>query len=62
MFLKQNLYPKTIRLWTHPKVQITPHIASITNPEAGVDQIIKNATAVKKGTDLVHVVDPKKGY
>ena len=54
--------PKDNPLWTHPKVQITPHIASITNPEAGVAQIINNAKAVKEQTDLVHVVDPKKGY
>ena len=54
--------PKDNPLWTHPKVQITPHIASITNPEAGVTQIVNNAIAVEKGTDLVHVVDPKKGY
>ena len=54
--------PKDSPLWTHPKVQITPHIASITNPEAGVAQIINNAIAVKKGTDLVHIVNPKKGY
>ena len=54
--------PKDHPLWTHPKVQITPHIASITNPEAGVAQILNNARAVKNGNDLVHVVDPKKGY
>lgn len=54
--------PKDNPLWTHPKVQITPHIASITNPEAGVAQIVNNAIAVEKGTDLVNVVDPKKGY
>ena len=54
--------PKDNPLWTHPKVQITPHIASITNPEAGVAQIVNNVIAVDKGIDLVHVVDPKKGY
>jgi glyoxylate/hydroxypyruvate reductase A len=54
--------PKNNPLWTHPKVQITPHIASITNPEAGVAQIINNAKAVNENTDLEHVVDSKKGY
>ena len=54
--------PKNNPLWTHPKVQITPHIASITNPEAGVAQIINNAIAVNENTDLEHVVDSKKGY
>ena len=54
--------PKQHPFWNHPKVQITPHIASITNPEAGVVQILNNATALKKKTDLVHLVNPKKGY
>ena len=54
--------PKNNPLWTHPKVQITPHIASITNPEAGVAQIINNAKAVNEDTELEHVVDSKKGY
>ena len=54
--------PKGSPLWTHPKVQITPHIASITNPQAGVAQIINNAKALKEQADLAHVVDPKKGY
>ena len=48
--------------WLHPKVQMTPHIASITNPEAGVAQILNNAFAVKQENNLVHTVDPKKGY
>lgn len=54
--------PKDHPFWLHPKVQMTPHIASITNPEAGVAQILNNAFAVKQENDLVHTVDPKKGY
>lgn len=54
--------PKDSPLWTHPKVQITPHIASITNPEAGVNQILNNAVALNGMGNLIHVVDPKKGY
>ncbi len=54
--------PKEHPFWTHPKVQTTPHIASITNPEAGVAQILNNAFAVKHENNLVHTVDPKKGY
>jgi len=54
--------PKDSPFWEHPKVQITPHIASITNPEAGVGQILDNATAVQKGEALQHTVNSKKGY
>ena len=42
-------------------MQITPHIASITNPEAGVGQILDNATAVQKGEALQHTVNSKEG-
>ena len=54
--------PKSSPLWKHPKVQITPHIASITNPEAGVNQIIENVSAVAHNLPLQHVVNPQKGY
>jgi len=54
--------PKQHPFWNHPKVQITPHIASITNPEAGVAQILNNAKALMKNTPLVHLVNPRKGY
>lgn len=49
-------------LWEHPKVVLTPHIAGITNPEAAVPQIIANYQAMKTGGELIHVVDPEKGY
>lgn len=49
-------------LWSHPKVQITPHIASITKPEAGVRQILDNWGRLKKGEALLHKVSIDKGY
>ena len=49
-------------LWSHPKVQITPHIASITKPEAGVRQILDNWSRLKKGEALLHQVSIDKGY
>lgn len=54
--------PKDHPLWTHPKVQITPHIASITNPAAGVAQILTNALALQEGAQLNHIVNREKGY
>ena len=54
--------PKESSLWHHPKVTITPHIASITKPEAGVRQIVANWERVKNKTPLEHQVDLQKGY
>ena len=54
--------PKESPLWEHPKVKITPHIASITNPEAGVEQILKNWVRILSRKPLQHQVDLDKGY
>lgn len=54
--------PSNSLLWSHPKVQITPHIASITKPEAGVRQILDNWSRLKKGEALLHQVSIDKGY
>lgn len=54
--------PQDSPFWQHPKVRITPHIASITNPEAGVKQILANWQRVHTGVPLEHQVNLQKGY
>ncbi len=54
--------PKVSPLWTHPQIQITPHIASITNPNAGVKQIVENSIRLQKSENLLHLVNHNKGY
>jgi len=54
--------PKESPLWMHPLVQITPHIASITNPNAGVKQIVENSIRLQKSENLLHLVNLNKGY
>ncbi|MGB2085626.1 MAG: 2-hydroxyacid dehydrogenase [Flavobacteriaceae bacterium] len=61
VFEKEPL-PQQSPLWTHPRVQITPHIASITQPEAGVKQVLKNVKALIEGKTLTNTVNTKKGY
>lgn len=48
--------------WEHPKVTITPHIASLTNVETAVEQLVENYRRFKTGKQLLHVVSLKKGY
>ena len=58
----QEPLPAESPLWTHPKIQVTPHIASITAPETAAEQIFKNLEAWEKGSPLAYQIDPYKGY
>lgn len=49
-------------LWKHPRINITPHIASITNPESVAVQIVENYYRCKEGKVLLNLVSREKGY
>jgi glyoxylate/hydroxypyruvate reductase A len=48
--------------WTHPKVTLTPHIASITNPHTASAQVAENIRRLQQGEALVGVVDRQRRY
>jgi glyoxylate/hydroxypyruvate reductase A len=48
--------------WIHPKIIITPHISSLTDPKAVMPQIVENYHRMKSGEALFNVVDVKRGY
>ncbi len=48
--------------WRHPKVRLTPHIASISDPRIVADQVAENVRRVRVGQSLLHQVDPAAGY
>ncbi len=54
--------PKNNPIWHHPKIKMTPHIASITNPAAAVPEIFKNYKRVMNGDEPLHIVNVDKGY
>ncbi|MBL4907914.1 MAG: glyoxylate/hydroxypyruvate reductase A [Sneathiella sp.] len=54
--------PQDNPLWSHPKVRITPHVASIANPDRVAALIAKNIIRARKGEPLVNQVDTTKGY
>ena len=37
--------------WTHPRVRLTPHIASATRPETAVDRVLDNLRRHRAGDD-----------
>ncbi|HEU0201245.1 MAG TPA: glyoxylate/hydroxypyruvate reductase A [Burkholderiaceae bacterium] len=49
-------------LWVHPRVLLTPHIASMTQPETAVDVVLDNIRRHRAGEPLMGVVDRARGY
>lgn len=54
--------PEAHPFWKHPKVLVTPHVASITDPVKTVEQLIDNYRRMLLGNDLKNTVDRQKGY
>lgn len=48
--------------WDHPKVTITPHNASVTDPDSAARQVVENIHRFRRGEALPNIVDPKAGY
>ena len=59
---EQEPLVKSSPLWEHPKVKITPHIASLTYPKQGVLQVLESFDLVKKGLTPRYPVDRDKMY
>ena len=48
--------------WAHSKVTLTPHVASLTQPETAAPVILENIRRHKAGEPLLNVVDVARGY
>ena len=48
--------------WAHPRVTVTPHIASETRPETAAEVIAENIRRGEAGEPLLHLVDRTAGY
>ncbi len=54
--------PRGHPFWSHPKVTVTPHIASITNPETAADGVAENLRRLADGRPLLNLADRARGY
>ena len=54
--------PKNSPLWLHPKVKLTPHIASLTYPKESTFQVLNCFERLEKGLDLPQQVSREKMY
>lgn len=48
--------------WRHPKITVTPHIASRTVPEAAAAKVIENVRRAREGLPLLNLVDRRERY
>jgi len=49
-------------LWRHPRLLVTPHIASMTQPETAALVLLDNLERYRSGIAMHGVVDRRKGY
>ena len=56
--------PKGHRLWTHPRVIVTPHTAGGSPRRAGrvIETFIENLRRLRTGEPLLAIIDKEKGY
>ncbi len=54
--------PASHPFWSHPRVMLTPHIASMTQPETAVDVVLENIRRHLAGAPLNGLVERARGY
>ena len=61
VYCKEPL-PADHSFWDESRIQLTPHIASVTNPQAAAPQIIENFRRLKANQPLQNLVNRQRGY
>ncbi|CAL2108251.1 glyoxylate/hydroxypyruvate reductase [Tenacibaculum sp. 190524A02b] len=61
VFRKEPL-PKEHPFWKHPKITITPHIASLTTKESAINLVLDNYNRFQNNQPLLHTISHTKGY
>ncbi len=54
--------PSDHSFWSHPKIVLTPHIASVTQPETAAVAVIENIKLCRAGLDPIGLIDRRGGY
>jgi glyoxylate/hydroxypyruvate reductase len=48
--------------WTHRRILLTPHIATMTQPETAAEVVLQNIDRHRQGLALLNVIDRQRGY
>jgi glyoxylate/hydroxypyruvate reductase A len=54
--------PADHAFWSHPKILLTPHVASVTQAETAARAVVDNIRRHRAGQDLIGLVDRMRGY
>ncbi|BAB53226.1 2-hydroxyacid dehydrogenase [Mesorhizobium japonicum] len=54
--------PTSHPFWRHPKIILTPHVASVTQPVTAARAVIENIRRHRAGLDPIGLVDRSRGY
>ena len=58
----QEPLPAGHPFWTHPRVHMTPHVASVSDPASVAPQIVENYRRLAAGAPLANLVSRARGY
>ncbi|MEM6388092.1 MAG: glyoxylate/hydroxypyruvate reductase A [Pseudomonadota bacterium] len=59
---REEPLPPAHPFWSHEKVTVTPHIASVTRQSTAAEVIAENVWRGENGEPFLHLVDRKRGY
>lgn len=59
---REEPLPRDHPFWAHPRVTVTPHIASATRPETASRAVAENVRRGEAGEPFLHLVDRARGY
>lgn len=48
--------------WRHPRIFVTPHVASMTQPDTAAPVVLENIRRHQRGEPLVGLIDRARGY
>lgn len=54
--------PEGHPFWAHPRVFVTPHVASLSNPISLSDHVTRNIARIEQGAEPFGLVDRARGY
>jgi len=54
--------PPEHAFWRHPRIRLTPHIASMTQPLSAAEALLDNLARFEAGEPMVGLVDRARGY
>lgn len=54
--------PSNHPFWRHPRLVLTPHIASVTQPQTGARAVLDNVRRHARGEPMLGQVDRRRGY